>query len=286
MRQQSSSGMTAVWLAVVVGILIGSGSVRADFVFGERTHLGSAINSPVEDAQPSISADGISLFFFSERSGGAGGRDIWVARRATMNDAWTTLENVGPPVNTPYQDSGPDISADGLTLFFDSDRPGGSGESDIWVTTRTTKSDPWGTPVNLGPTVNASSYDAYPSVSMDGLTLFMQSNRTGGYGKHDIWMTTRRTKDDPWTTPVNLGATVNSLAIEGDPAISPDGLALFFTSLQPGGYGIADLYLVRRATTQDSWGLSMNLGPMVNSSSAQGNASISADGLILYFAFG
>jgi hypothetical protein len=287
MKWSNVYGMRLVLIGIVATLVLSMGGrVKADFVFGERAHLGLAINSPAEDAQPSISVDGLSLFFFSERSGGYGNRDIWVARRATTNDAWTTPENIGPPVNTSYRDSGPCISADGLTLFFDSDCPGGSGESDIWVTTRTTRSNPWGTPVNLGPTVNASSYDAYPSVSADGLMLFMQSNRPGGCGGYDIWMTTRQSKDGPWTTPVNPGSTVNSSAIDGDPCISPDGLVLFFTSLRPGGYGIADLYLARRATLQDSWGLPMNLGPKVNSSPDQGNPSISADGLTLYFASG
>jgi Tol biopolymer transport system component len=262
--------MRLVLVGVVAALTLGiGGRAKADFVFGERIHLGPAINSPAEDAQPSISADGLSLFFHSERSGGYGNRDIWVARRATTNDAWTTPENVGPPVNTSHRDSSPDISPDGLTLYFDSDRPGGSGESDIWVTTRTTKSDPWGTPVNLGPTVNASSYDAYPSVSADGLTLFMQSYRPGGYGGYDIWMTTRQSKDAPWTTPVNLGSTVNSSVIDGDPCISADGLVLFFTSLRPGGYGVADMYLVRRTTIQDSWGSPINLGSIVNASADQ-----------------
>jgi len=285
MKWSNVDGMRLVLIGVVAVIVFSvSGRVKADFVFGERTHLGPSINSPAEDAQPCISADGLSLFFCSERSGGYGNRDVWVARRATKNEGWTMVENVGPPVNTSYRDSGPCISADGLSLFFDSDRPGGSGESDIWVATRKTKSDPWGTPTNLGPTVNASSYDAYPSVSADGLMLFMQSYRPGGCGGYDIWMTTRQSKNDPWTTPVNLGSIVNSSAIDGDPCISPDGLVLFFTSLRPGGYGIADLYLVRRATIQDSWDSPMNLGPIVNGSPDQGNPSISADGLTLYFA--
>ncbi len=287
MKWSNVLGMRLVLTGVVAALVLSiGGRVKADYVFGERTHLGPAINSSAEDAQPSISADGLSLFFHSERSGGYGNRDIWVARRTTINEDWMTAENIGPPVNTSHRDSSPDISPDGLTLYFDSDRPGGSGESDIWVTTRTTSSDPWGTPVNLGPTVNASSYDAYPSVSADGLMLFMLSNRPGGYGRHDIWMTTRQSKDDSWATPMNLGSTVNSSAIDGDPCISPDSLVLFFTSLRPGGYGIADLYLVRRATLQGSWGSPMNLGPIVNSSPDQGNPSISADGLTLYFASG
>lgn len=270
-------------IAMVMAIVLSVEIAKADFTIGEPTNLGPIINSPALDSQPSISADGLSLFFFSERSGGYGNRDIWVARRSTTNESWTTVENVRPPVNTSYEDSGPSISDDGLTLFFDSDRPGGSGESDIWVTTRITKSDPWGTPVNLGSTVNASSYDAYPSISADGLTLFIQSNRPGGYGRHDIWMTTRQTKDDPWTTPVNLGSTVNSTAIEGDPSVSPDGSALLFTSLRPGGYGISDMYLVRWTTIQDSWGPPMNLGPFVNSPSIEAGPSISTDGLTFFF---
>jgi Tol biopolymer transport system component len=277
-----------ILLALILSFGLFTEQTNADYTFGTSANLGPIVNSSALDAQPCISADGLSLFFHSERPGGYGDRDIWVARRTAKYEGWTMLENIGPPVNTSYRDSGPDISADGLTLFFDSDRPGGSGESDIWVTTRTTKSDPWGTPVNLGPIVNASSYDAYPSVSADGLILFMQSYRPGGYGGYDIWMATRQTENDPWATPVNLGPSVNSSAIDGDPCISPDGLVLFFTSLRPGGYGIADLYLVRRATIQDSWGPPMNLGPVVNNSpdQGQGNPSISADGLILYFASG
>jgi Tol biopolymer transport system component len=270
-------------LVLVLALVLTTEVANADFTFGAPTNLGPKINTPALDSQPSISNDGLSLFFYSERSGGYGNRDIWVARRTTTDEDWTTVENVGPPVNTSYRDSSPAISADGLTLFFDSDRPGGSGGLDIWVTTRTTKSDPWGTPVNLGPTVNVSSHDAYPSVSADGLTLFIQSNRPGGYGKYDIWMTTRQTKDDSWTTPVNLGSTVNSSAIEGNPNISPDGLVLLFASLRPGGYGISDIYLVRRTTIQDSWGPAMNLGPIVNSPSIEAGTSISTDGLTFYF---
>ncbi len=278
-----------IWVGFLSLVLTGGvQNARADFTFGRPVNLGPMINSPAIDAHPSISVDGLSLFFYSVRSGGYGNRDIWVATRATRDEDWTTLENVGPPVNTSYRDSGPGISADALTLFLDSDRPGGSGDSDIWVTTRATDSDPWGTPVNLGPVVNASSYDAYPNVSADGLVLFFQSDRPGGYGGNNIWMTSRETKDDPWTTPVNLGPAINTSAGktsagEGDPSISSDGLALFFCSSRPGGYGSSDLYVARRATTKDQWSPPMNLGPVINSLSMDFGPSVSADGSTLYF---
>jgi Tol biopolymer transport system component len=283
MKRLDGYRIRLVLFGFVAAMVLGGGSAKADFTFGEPTNLGPVINSPALEAHPSISADGLSLFFYSERSGGYGNRDVWVARRATTNEGWTMLENVGPPVNTSYRDSGPGISFDGLTLFFDSDRPGGSGSSDLWVTTRPVESAPWGTPVNLGRLVNGPSYDAYPSVSAGGLTLFMQSDRPGGYGGYDTWMMTRETKDDPWTAPVNPGATINSSAHEGDPSISSDGLELFFASARPVGYGGWDLYLARRATTQDPWGPPTNLGPVVNSSSAEFGPSVAADGSTFYF---
>jgi Tol biopolymer transport system component len=85
--------------------------------------------------------------------------------------------NLGPPVNSPYSEMSPSISSDGLSLFFsDLDastrmRPGGHGQSDIWVATRATKDAPWGEPVNLGPPVNSAEHDTAPSLSADGLTL-------------------------------------------------------------------------------------------------------------------
>jgi hypothetical protein len=103
-------------------------------------------------------------------------------------------QNLGPIVNSPAHDRFPDISADGLALFFSSDRPGGYGDDsppndkqDIWVTMRATKNDDWGTPMNLGPMVNTSASDNGPSISADGQTLYFSSRRPGGHGGYDLW---------------------------------------------------------------------------------------------------
>ncbi len=255
---------------------------QADFIFGAPTNLGPVINSPAQENSPSISANGLSLFFLSERSGGYGARDIWVARRATTSEPWTTVENLGPPVNTSYLDANPSISIDGLTLFFNSDRPGGIGGSDLWVTTRATESAPWGTPVNLGPVVNSTYAENGPDISADGLTLYFNSDRPGGYGAADLWVATRATVGDPWNLPLNVGPIVNGPYADIYPRISPDGLALFLTSTRPGGYGPGyyDLFLARRAATQDPWGPPMNLR-LTNSAAYSGR--VSADGSTLYF---
>ena len=205
-----------------------------DDPWGTPVNLGPMVNTKAFEGAPCLSVDGLSLYFMSNRPGGCGAYDLWVSERATRNDTWGTPVNLGPMVNSSMDENKPNISTDGLSLYFSDHiggdaRPGGLGEADIWVTTRKTKDDPWGPPVNLGPTVNSSYGDASPSISTDGLSLYFHSNRPG-YGGNDIWVTTRKTKDDPWGPPVNLGPTVNSQYGEWNPDISSDGSTLYFAS--------------------------------------------------------
>ncbi|MHC4175279.1 MAG: LamG-like jellyroll fold domain-containing protein [Planctomycetota bacterium] len=271
----------------VATIVIGSGSANADFTFGTPTNLGPPVNSVYGERSPSISADGLQLYFYdypgNARPGGYGNVDIWVATRATKDDPWGEPVNPGPLVNSSVRDQTPDISDDGLALYFSSDRPGGSGDRDIWVTTRTTTGDPWGEPVNLGPTVNGPGLDRGPSISADGLSLFFHASRSGGSGGHDILVTTRETTDDEWGALVNLGPIVNSPSTEYNADISSDGLWLFFESSRPGGYGARDLYVTTRETIDDEWGTPVNLGPTVNSSANEDSPAISSDGSTLFF---
>lgn len=113
-----------------------------------------------------------------------------MARRASVSDPWTEVENLGENVNSVFSDSGMGISPDGLTLYFGSKRPGGYGPQDLYVTTRASISEPWTEAVNLGPAVNSSGdsgFDAAPYVSFDGATLYFCSSRFGGGGAYDLW---------------------------------------------------------------------------------------------------
>jgi len=176
-------------VGVFAAIVLGGGSAQADFTFGEPVNLGPNINSSSVEIDPSISADGLELFFESRRPGGHGLADIYVSRRASKDDPWGPCMNIGAPVNTVYLGQSPSISADGLSLYFSSyNRPGGHGSDDLWVSTRASVSDPWGPPVNLGATVNTSTYDWMPSISADGLVLFFMSGRPGGLGGDDLWV--------------------------------------------------------------------------------------------------
>jgi serine/threonine protein kinase/Tol biopolymer transport system component len=157
--------------------------------WGEPENLGSTVNSPADEAFPSISADGLELYFSDYMVARPGGSwDLWVTTRATTEDDWGPPENLGDTVNHWHFDGGPFISADSLTLFFTSvARPAGLGGDDIWMTRRATDSESWCTPVNLGPPINSPFNDGYLSLSANGSTLYFSSDRSGGSGGYDLW---------------------------------------------------------------------------------------------------
>jgi len=271
----------ALVLVLVLGIVVEV--ANADFTFGTPINLGPTVNSSAHEGTPVMPTDGLSLFFDANRSGGYGAFDVWVITRATTDDEWGTPVNLGAPVNTSSWEGVPSISADGLSLFISSNRSGGSGGMDIWISTRETIDDPWGTPANLGQKVNSVNDDWSQSISASGLKLYFSSNRPGGSGNEDLWITMRATTDDEWSIPVNLGSPVNTSAGEINPSISVDDLSLFFFSGRPGGYGSRDIWVTTRATTDNEWRTPVNLGSPVNTSAMDQGAIFSADSSTIFF---
>jgi len=210
-----------------------------------------------------------------------------IASVANADFTFGTPTNLGPSVNTVYAEGYTCISADGLSLYFNYGfwnlAPGGYGGPDLWVMRRATTDDDWGSPVNLGPTVNSSAPEGCPSISSDGLSLYFASYRQGGSGKGDLWVTSRATTDDDWGPPVNLGPTVNSSSLEQNPSISADGLSLYFMSDRPGTSGPGDIWVTTRETIHEDWGTPVNLVPTVNSADWDDSPNISPDSLVLFF---
>jgi Tol biopolymer transport system component len=166
-----------------------------------------------------------------------------MSTRASPGDPFGEPVNLGPTVNSSYPESGPRLTTDGLTLFFASDRPGGQGNVDLWVSKRAARDGDFGEPVNLGPLINSSLGDGVPALSADGLTLFFASDRPGGQGDLDLWMSTRASPSSPFGKPLNLGPLVNSPAVDTGPFVSADGLTLLFCSKRPGGQGGYDIWM-------------------------------------------
>ena len=210
-------------------------------------NLSSPVNSPYVEAYPSLSSDGLTLYFSdlysgTPRPGGLGGADIWMTTRATRNDPWTTPVNLGAPINSSAMEISPSVSGDGLILVFASSRTGTSGPYDLWMSTRLNNQDPWDPPVNLGASVNGTSGELECSLSADGLALFFASGRPGGLSQYDLWMNTRKSREDLWAPTVNVGPVVNSTSTEGAAGVSSDMKTLYFDSDRPGGFGSYDLW--------------------------------------------
>jgi serine/threonine protein kinase/tetratricopeptide (TPR) repeat protein len=219
-----------------------------DDAWGNPTNLGDRINSPNWDGCPCLTEDDLTLYFTSKRSGGFGQCDIWKAHRSTVKDEWGVPVNIGSHINTKADEAFVSVTANGLQMVMGycfSVPSGSAWERDLWICTRTDVLDDWGPPRNLGPTVNSRTPNDIPRISPDGLMLFFTSERPDGFGFRDLWLTWRTTLDAPWSPPVNLGPTINSPNYDQAAIITPDNTRLYFSSIQPHGYGNFDIWEVK-----------------------------------------
>lgn len=163
-------------------------------------NLGCTVNSTADEAGPYLLDS--ELYFSSARAGGfaadapgaaVGDSDVYVS---TFDGATFAAPALAPGLNTAQNDLRPNLRRDGLEIFFDSNRPGGIGQLDLWTATRTSTSAPWSSPTNLGSAVNSAVNDLRPTLSWDGATLYFGSVRAGGEGSQDLYVTTRSTS---WT---------------------------------------------------------------------------------------
>jgi imidazolonepropionase-like amidohydrolase len=215
---------------------------RTEDPWGEAVSLGPTVNHlAAHDFSVRLSQDARSLYFASERPGGFGSSDLYVARRASPGHPWEPPENLGPGINTGAFEAFPTPSADGNALYFNRSTAWDSPDSDIWVTTRANEDEHWGAPERLPEPVRGPGADFAPAISADGLTLFFASDRPGNVGRVDIWAARRRSESAPWAAPENLGAPVNTpQSVAMAPFPSVDGRRLYFMSSRPGGLGGAD----------------------------------------------
>lgn len=183
-------------------------------------------------------------------------------------------------VNSAGNDTGPEVTNGQLSLYLHSDRVGGYGSFDIYVSDRASQTDDWGTPVNLGTNINTTFDDRAATVSSDGLTLIFASNRGGDF---DLYISTRSSVNDGWGPASNMGNTINSADMDVGPSLSEDGLTLLFSSTRPGGLGLSDLYMSTRASAADAWSAPVNFGATVNTGFLEVAPDISCDGLRMYF---
>ncbi|MDB5201464.1 MAG: OmpA/MotB domain protein [Ferruginibacter sp.] len=247
-----------------------------NYVFAAK-NMGENINSKDLEYFPSLTIDGSKMIFTRRQKG-----DEDFYESSFVNGAWTAAVPVGGKINTNLNEGAQNISQDGDWLVFTGcNYPEGEGSCDLYLVYKT-KSGSWTEPENMGRIINTEAWESSPSLSPDKRDLYFASNRPGGYGGKDIWVT-HRDANGKWSRPENLGPTINTSGDEGCPFIHADNQSLYFNSNGHPGYGMTDLFVSRKGT-DDSWGKAENLGYPINTIDEEGSLIVSSDGKTSYYA--
>ncbi len=182
--------------------------------------------SPSRTDNPTLTGDMLELYFTSNRDGGVGDGDVWVAKRATLADPFGTPALVDG-VNTDSFETSSAISTDGLTLWFGSARPGGLGATDIWMTQRATRNDPWSTPLDLVG-INSSAEDIPRPPGFHGTVMPMASGRASS--TYQTYFATRPGSSASFGNPVPVPGIDASEGLIVDGFLTDDGLTLFYSA--------------------------------------------------------
>ncbi len=247
-------------------------------------NLGDSINSAESEYMPSLSLDGNTLVF-TRRVGGAN-EDFFIAEKDT-NGIWGAAKNIGYPPNTSFPDGAAKISADGNYLFFtrcDMRSPNGieRGGCDLVFCYRNGMQDGqiiWSAPQYFAFTINTTAYEGQPCLSSDNRDLYFVSDREGGFGGKDIYVSHFR--DNLWSIPENLGPMINTEKDETTPFIHTDNETLYFASNGHPSLGDADLF-VSRKEDGNSWKKAINLGSPINTVNTDGGVIVNARGTMGY----
>ncbi|MCX7737333.1 MAG: OmpA family protein [Candidatus Kapabacteria bacterium] len=249
----------------------------------EPQNLGSGVNSSCDELLPIISADGKTLYFCRDNcKENFGGQDIWVSR-LKPNGIWSNATNVGSPLNNEHNNFVISVTPDGNTLLlgnvYHKDGTVGPG-----ISISKKIQGGWSFPerVIIKDYYNISSSGSF-FLANDGRTLLMTAQRDDSYGKKDIYVSFLN-DDDTWSSPMNLGAAINSAEEEISPFLASDGVTLYFSSEGRGGFGSADVFISRRLDDSwQNWTPPENLGPTINTTEWDAYYKVTAEGDWAYF---
>lgn len=240
-------------------------------------NMGDSINSSYSEYYPSFTIDD-SIFVFTRR--GEGIREDFMMSRKTP-EGYSKAEKIKGTLNEEPSKGGINISQDGLWLIFAGNFPRkGAGDFDLYISYNTESG--WSDAINLGPAINTEFWESSPSLSPDKEALYFSSNRPGGYGGKDLYVSYRG-KDGQWGKPENMGPEINTKGDDLAPFIHADNRTLYYTSNGLEGYGGTDLYMIRKDAS-GKWGKPENLGYPINTIDNDGSLFIAADGISAFYA--
>jgi outer membrane protein OmpA-like peptidoglycan-associated protein len=246
-------------------------------------NMGTAINSEEDEYWPCLTADESTLIFTrlvrDSTSYTGYQEDFFISKKDVQG--WEPAKNAGPPLNTHLNEGAQSVSADGrLMVFTACGREDGLGRCDLYFSRKT--GDRWTPPVNMGKPVNSGFYETQPSLSADGKTLYFASNRPGGFGDMDIWVTTIDNRNN-WNVPINLGEVINTEGSDWAPYIHPDNQTLYFASNEHIGLGGFDIFYSIKDSA-GNWTKPVNIGYPINTCNDEYGLILNAAGSRAYFA--
>lgn len=249
-------------------------------------NLGPNVNTMYDEYLPALTAD-YRLLVFTRRSPRNvmtnrsldREEDFYCSHYDTMELDWGPAERMPEPLNSHGNEGAQTISHDGRVVIFTACGRGPERTGcDIYMSVR--QGGRWGKPRNMGAPVNSVFWESFPSLSIDGYTLYFASNRPGGYGGTDIWYCTL--EEGRWSEPRNLGPAINTKGNETAPYIHFDDKTLYFASDGHLGMGGTDLYMAKR-TSDTTFGEVKNLGYPINTSGDENNLIVAPDGRTAIF---
>ena len=240
-------------------------------------NLGDSINTSSSEYYPSITIND-SLFVFTRR--GAGIREDFVESTILPGHEYSKSKTISGSINEEPSKGAINISQDGDWLMFAGNFPSkGFGNFDLYISYQTPQG--WSEPINLGPQVNTEFWESSPSLSSDKSTLYFSSDRPGGYGGKDLYVS-HRLPTGKWSEALNMGSSVNTAGDELAPFIHADNNTLYFTSDGLPGYGGSDLFVMRRKNANE-WNAPENLGYPINTIESDGSLFIASNGVDAFY---
>jgi len=239
----------------------------------EPINLGASINTPISEYWASLTADDSILVYTSSDRQTNSQEDLYFSVK--QNGKWLKAKRISEPINSELSEGAQTISADGKTMVFTAClRKDSYGSCDLYISEKKGKN--WSKPVNIGAPINGNYKETQPCLSSDGKTLYFISNRPGGKGKFDIWMS-QLDANKKWKQPINLGDSINTTEDELAPFIHYDNNTLYFSSEGHLGMGGSDLFLSRK-NENGEWQKSINLGYPINTHFNEESLVINANG--------
>lgn len=246
----------------------------------KQKKLSDTVNGFVLQYFPVLTADQQALIFTRRLGGGANDDEDLVITQKNARGRWMAPQSISDNINTRLNEGTCTISADGRKLIFTScvGREG-YGSCDLFESRKI--GNQWTAPRNLGPAVNSAEWESQPSLSADGRTLYFVSDRRGGLGRRDIWVSTQNDKGE-WTRAKNAGKPINTVYDEISPFIHVNSRTLYFASNGLTGFGGYDLFFTERDTAR-GWSAPVNIGSPINNHEDQFSLFITADGKKGYY---